>query len=172
VFAALVDTGYKVDSSVVPGLVLRDAIARVDYRGWRWPEKGRLIYDVYELPIATALFGPVDAFMRRFNPAPETRRGRSIRETSGLKPSPVSGLFRLYPLELGPSARRLQKIARRYLRRVGKDVEFAFSSHPKAVGEPELEALVAFHEWLDRNYDLEALSFRDLVTQTATETVG
>ena len=118
------------------------------------------------------MFGPVDAFMRRFNPAPRMRRGRTIRETSGLKPSPVSGLFRLYPLELGPNARRLQKIARRYLRRVGKDVEFAFSSHPKAVDEPELEALVAFHEWLDRNYDLEAVTFRELVTQAATATVG
>lgn len=166
VFAALVDTGYKVDSSVVPGLVLRDELARVDYRGWRWPEKGRLIYDVYELPIATALFGPVDAIMRRLNPAaPRTRRGRTIRETSGLKPSALSRLFRLYPLELGPNARRLQKIARRYLRRVGKDVEFAFSSHPKTVDEPELEALVAFHEWLDRNYDVEALTFRELLAR-------
>ena len=150
--------------------MLRDELARVDYRGWRWPEKGRLIYDVYELPIATALFGPVDAIMRRLNPAaPRTRRGCTIRETSGLKPSTLSGLFRLYPLELGPSARRLQKIARRYLRRVGKDVEFAFSSHPKAVDEPELEALVAFHEWLDGNYDVEALTYRELVARRADD---
>jgi hypothetical protein len=81
----------------------------------------------------------------------------------------LSGLFRLYPLELGPNARRLEKITRRYIRRVGKDVEFALSSHPKAVGEPELDALAAYHEWLCRAYDVEAITFREVVDGRAAD---
>jgi hypothetical protein len=170
VLAALLETGYEVDSSLVPGLVVRDEISQVDYRGWRWPEKNGLFYDVYEVPIATARFGPPDAFFRRLNrPAPRETRGRTIREVSEVKAPLLSGLFRLYPLELGPNARRLEKITRRYIRRVGKDVEFALSSHPKAVGEPELDALAAYHDWLDRNYEVEALTFRELVARRAAE---
>jgi hypothetical protein len=79
----------------------------------------------------------------------------------------LSRLFRLDPLELGPIASRMQRITRRYLRRVGKEVEFAFSSHPRAVAEPELEALAAYHDWLDRTYDAEACTFRQLSAQRA-----
>jgi hypothetical protein len=164
VFQALHETGYEFDSSVVPGMVLRSEVDKVDFRGWRWPEKARVIYDVYEVPIATARFGPPDAVSRYWTrPAPREPRGRTIQAAAGArKPSLMSRVFRLDPLELGPDARRLEKITRRYIRRTGKDVEFAFSSHPKAVGEPELEALVAYHNWLDRNYDVEALTFREL----------
>ena len=35
------------------------------------------------------------------------------------------------------------------------------------MGEPELEALVAYHDWLDRNYDVEALTFRELSARRA-----
>jgi hypothetical protein len=152
------------------GLVVRDEISQVDYRGWRWPEKNGLFYDVYEVPIATARFGPPEAFFRWLNrPAKRQPRGRTLQAASGARPSLVSRLFRLDPLELGPSAGRLQRITRRYLRRVGKDVEFAFSSHPNAVAEPELEALAAYHDWLDRNYDAEALTFRELIARRAEE---
>ena len=134
VFAALVETGYEVDSSVVPGLVLRDEMAQVDYRGWRWPEKGRPIYDIYEVPIARRCSARSTRSCAGSIPPEGARRGRSIRDTSGHEAILLSpGSSASYPLELGPNARRLQKIARRYLRRVGKDVEFAFSSHPKAV---------------------------------------
>ena len=44
----------------------------------------------------------------------------------------------------------------------GEDVDFAFSCHPKAVGEPELAALVAYHDWLSRTYDVTAVTFRQL----------
>jgi hypothetical protein len=170
VFAALRETGYEVDSSIVPGLVLRNPISQVDFRGWRWPEKSGLVYDVYEVPIATARFGPPDAFVRRLDrPAPRELRGRTIQAASGAKAPLLSGLFRLYPLELEADARRLEKITRRYLRRVGKDVEFALSCHPKAVGEPELDALAAYHDWLDRQYDVEALTFRELVARLAAK---
>jgi hypothetical protein len=166
VLAALLDTGYQVDSSLVPGLALRNDTGEVDYRGWRWPEKSGPFYDVHEVPIATARFGPPDAFLRWLNrPAQREPRGREIQAATG--GSPLSRLFRLDALELGPSARRLEKITRRYLRRVGKDVEFAFSSHPNAVAEPELEALAAYHDWLDRNYDVEALTFRELLAGRA-----
>jgi hypothetical protein len=167
-FAALRETGYEVDSSIVPGLVLRNEISRVDFRGWRWPEKSGLVYDVYEVPIATARFGPPDALFRWLNrPAPRELRGRTIQAASGVKAPFLSGLFRLYPLELGRNTRRLEKITRRYLRRVGKDVEFALSCHPKAVDEPELDALAAYHDWLRRSYDVEALTFRELVDRRA-----
>ncbi len=97
-------------------------------------------------------------------------RGRTIQSASGARrPSLFSRVFRLDPLELGPSAYRLQKITRRYLRRAGKDADFSFSSHPKAVGEPELEALVAYHAWLDRHYDVEAVTFRELAARLAAE---
>jgi hypothetical protein len=170
VFAALVQTGYQIDSSVVPGLVVKNAANRTDFRGWRWPEKGGQIYDLYEVPIATARFGPPDA-VQRFWSRPRRRepRGRTIQSQASTRPSLVSRVFRLDPLELGPSAHRLQKITRRYLRRAGKDADFSFSSHPKAVGEAELEALVAYHEWLDRHYDVEAVTFRELASRRANE---
>jgi hypothetical protein len=170
VFEALVETGYEADSSVVPGLVLRDAFGRVDYRGWRWPEKARVIYDILEVPIATARFGPPNAIFRWLSrPAQREHRGRTIEPAAGSKPPLRYELFGLYPLELGPDARRLEVITRRYLRRVGKEVDFAFSSHPKAVAEPELEALAAYHDWLDRHYDVEALTFRELVARRAED---
>jgi hypothetical protein len=171
VFAALVATGYEIDSSVVPGLVLKNKIGRIDFRGWRWPEKAQQIYDIYEVPIATARFGPPDAVQRYWTRPPQREpRGRTIRSATGSRgPSLVARVFRLDPLELGPSAYRLQKITRRYLRRAGKDAVFAFSSHPKAVGEPELEALVAYHDWLDRHYEVEAITFRELAARLAAE---
>ena len=82
--------------------------------------------------------------------------------TSASRPSLASRLFRLDPLELGHDPRRLRAITSRYLRRVGADVDFAFSCHPKTVGQLELEALLAYHEWLARAYDVEALTFRSL----------
>ena len=141
------------------------------FRGWRWPEKGRQIYDIYEVPVATARFGPPDAVQRYWTRPPRREpRGRTIQSASGARrPSLFSRVFRLDPLELGPSAYRLQKITRRYLRRAGKDADFSFSSHPKAVGEPELEALVAYHAWLDRHYDVEAVTFRELAARLAAE---
>jgi hypothetical protein len=167
VLAALLETGYEFDSSLVPGLVLRSDLNRVDYRGWRWPEKSGLFYDVYEVPIATARFGPPEAFFRWLNrPAKAEPRGRTLEAAVG-RPSVLSRLFRLDPLELWPIASRMQRITRRYLRRVGKEVEFAFSSHPRAVAEPELEALAAYHDWLDRTYDAEACTFRQLSAQRA-----
>jgi hypothetical protein len=169
VFAALHETGYEFDSSVVPGLVRKNAVDKIDFRGWRWPEKARTIYDVYEVPIATARFGPPDAVSRYWTRQRRREpRGRTIQDVLGAsRPSLFSRIFRLDPLELGPDARRLQKITRRYLRRAGKDAEFAFSSHPKAIGEPELDALVAYHDWLDRNYDVEAVTFRELSARRA-----
>jgi hypothetical protein len=171
VFAALDETGYEIDSSVVPGLVLKNEVNKIDFRGWRWPEKGRQIYDIYEVPVATARFGPPDAVQRYWTRPPRREpRGRTIQSASGARrPSLFSRVFRLDPLELGPSAYRLQKITRRYLRRAGKDADFSFSSHPKAVGEPELEALVAYHAWLDRHYDVEAVTFRELAARLAAE---
>jgi hypothetical protein len=164
VFAALLETGYEVDSSVVPGLAVRDEIGRVDFRGWRWPEKGGVIYDVYEVPIATARFGPPNALFHWLSRPPQRKtRGRAIQAGSEAKGPLLDGLFRLYPLELEADAHRLEQITRRYLRRVGKDVEFALSCHPNAVAEPELEALAAYHDWLRRSYDVEALTFRELV---------
>ena len=154
----------------MPGLVLRNEVDQVDFRGWRWPEKSGPIFDVYEVPIAAVRFGPPDALLRRLRRPPERApRGRTIQAASGTKPSLLSRVFRLDPLELGPSPRRLQKITRRYLRRVGKDVDFSFSSHPKAVEELELEALIAYDDWLRRSYDVEALSFRELVQRRAAK---
>jgi hypothetical protein len=63
VFAALRETGYRVDSSVVPGLVLQNEVNRVDFRGW--PERSGPLHGVYEVPIPTARFGPLDALRRR-----------------------------------------------------------------------------------------------------------
>jgi hypothetical protein len=172
VFGALVETGFEADSSVVPGLVLRGEVGRVDYRGWRWPEKARVIYDVLEVPIATARFGPPDALFRVLGrPVQREPRGRTTWAALGKRPL-LDGVFGLYPLELGPDVRRLEKITRRYLRRVGKDAEFAFSSHPNAVAEPELEALAAYHEWLDRQYDVEALTYPELVARRPREDVA
>jgi hypothetical protein len=166
VLEALLETGYEIDSSVVPGLVLADEINQVDFRGWRWPEKSGPFFDVYEVPVATARFGPPEAFFRWLNrPAKGEPRGRTIQAVSGARPSLLSRLFRLDPLELGAIPSRLERITRRYIRRVGKDVEFAFSCHPKAVGEPELEALGAYHDWLDRNYEVEAVTFRELAAR-------
>jgi hypothetical protein len=170
VFEAMVETGYEADSSVVPGLVLRNETGRVDYRGWRWPEKAGVIYDILEVPIATARYGPPNAIFRWLSRSRQKeQRGRTIEATAGAKPPLLYHLFGLYPLELQPDAHRMQIITRRYLRRVGKDVEFAFSSHPKTVGEPEIEALAAYHDWVDRHYDLEALTFRELVARRAEE---
>ncbi len=165
VFAALRETGYRVDSSVVPGLVLRNEVNQVDFRGW--PERSGELHGLYEVPIASARFGPVEALRRRLSRPPARQlRGRTIQMTSASRPPLRSRLFRLDPLELGYDPRRLQAITSRYLRRVGPDVDFAFSCHPKSVGQLELDALLAYHQWLARAYDVEALTFRALA-QTA-----
>jgi hypothetical protein len=161
VFAALRETGYRVDSSVVPGLVLRNEVNQVDFRGW--PERSGELHGLYEVPVASARFGPVEAVRRRRRrPPSRSPRGRTIQATSASRPSLLSRLFRLDPLELGHDPRRLQAITERYLRRVGTDVDFAFSCHPKAVGQLELDALLAYDEWLRRMYDVEAVTFRAL----------
>ncbi len=158
VFAALRETGYQVDSSVVPGLVLLNEVNRIDFRGW--PERSGRLHGLYEVPIASARFGPIDAVRRRLNRPPMRQpRGMTIQATSASRPSLASRLFRLDPLELGPDPRRLRAITSRYLRRVGSDVDFSFSCHPKAVAELELKALLAYHEWLSRTYDVEAITF-------------
>lgn len=170
VFAALRETGYEIDSSVVPGLVLRNEVNQVDFRGWRWPAASGPLYDVYEVPIAAARFGPVDAVLRRLRrPAPRLTRGRTVQAAAGAKASLLSRLFLLEPLELRPDVRKLGKITHRYLRRAGKDADFSFSCHPKAVGEPELEALVAYHRWLRGQYDVEAVTFRQLADLLAAK---
>lgn len=164
VFAALRETGYEVDSSVVPGLVLQNAVNRVDFRGW--PERSGPLHGLYEVPIASARLGPFDAVRRRLRPRPpRAPRGRTIQATAGARPSLASRLFRLDPLELAPDARRLRTITSRYLRRVGADADFSFSCHPKALGEAELEALLAYHEWLSGAYAVEALTFRQLAAR-------
>lgn len=161
VFAALAETGYRVDSSVVPGLVLRNEVNQVDFRGW--PERSGELHGVYEVPVASARFGPLNAVHRRLTRPPRRPpRGLTIQTAEASAPSLGSRLFRLDILELGAGVRRLRQITERYLRRVGTDVDFSFSCHPKAVGQPELEALVAYHEWLTRTYDVDAVSFRAL----------
>jgi hypothetical protein len=161
VFAALRDTGFVIDSSVVPGLVLENAVNRVDFRGFS--ERDGELHGLYEVPIPTARFGPLDAVRRRLRRrAPLQRRGTTIQTEAGARPSLRSRLFRLDLLELGPDARRLRAITRRYLRRVGTDVTFSFSCHPKTVGPRELDALRAYHEWLVTTYDVRAVSFRQL----------
>ena len=164
VFAALRETGYEVDTSVVPGLVLRNEINQIDFRGW--PERSGLLHGLYEVPIPSARFGPIDAARRRLSRPPfRPPRGRTIQAASAQGPTLASRLFRLDPLELGPDPRRLRAITSRYLRRVGQDVDFSFSCHPKAVGERELEALLAYHEWLRGSYDVEAITFGQLVAR-------
>jgi hypothetical protein len=162
VYAALRETGYRVDSSVVPGMVLLNEVNRVDFRDW--PERSGPLHGIYEVPVASARFGPAEAVRRRLRRRSARRRprGLTIQATSTGAPSLRSRLFRLDPLELGPDVRRLRAITERYLRRVGTDVDFSFSCHPKALGEPELEALLAYHEWLARTYDVEAVVFRGL----------
>ena len=161
VFAALVETGYRVDSSVVPGLVLQNEVNQVDFRGW--PERSGPLHGVYEVPVASARFGPVAAVRRRLSRPPyRAPRGLTIQTTAASSPSLGSKLFRLDPLELGADVRRLKAITQRYLRRVGTDVDFSFSCHPKAVGQLELEALLAYHEWLRSTYDVDAVTFRAL----------
>lgn len=161
VFAALRATGFEIDSSVVPGLVLENAVNRIDFRGFA--ERDGELHGLYEVPVATARFGPLDAVRRRLRRrAPLQRRGTTIQTEAGARPSLRSRLFRLDLLELGPDARRLRAITRRYVRRVGTDVTFSFSCHPKTVGPRELEALRAYHEWLVTAYDARALSFRQL----------
>lgn len=170
VFAALRDTGYEVDSSIVPGLLLKNEVNQIDFRGWRWPEKSGVFLDVYEVPIGTARFGPPDAVWRRLTRPPRRpARGRTIQAAAGARPTVLSRLFRLDPLELGSHAGRLRRITRRYLRRVGKDVDFSFSCHPKAVGEPELAALVAYDQWVRSTYDVEALTFRQLAARRTAD---
>jgi peptidoglycan/xylan/chitin deacetylase (PgdA/CDA1 family) len=164
VFAALRETGYEVDSSVVPGLVLQNEVNQVDFRGW--PERSGELHGLYEVPIASARFGPLDAVRRRLRrPPARAPRGRTIQAAVGTRPSLASRLFRLDLLELGADPGRLRRITARYLRRVGTDVDFSFSCHPKAVGQPELEALRAYHEWLRDAYDVEALTFRRLAAR-------
>jgi hypothetical protein len=162
VYAALRETGYRVDSSVVPGMVLLNEVNRVDFRGW--PERSGPLHGIYEVPVASARFGPAEAVRRRLGRRPAGRkpRGLTIQATSARGPSLRSRLFRLDPLELGPDVRRLKAITERYLRRVGTDVDFSFSCHPKTLGEPELEALLAYHDWLAGAYDVEAVVFRRL----------
>ena len=162
VFAALKETGYEVDSSVVPGLVLRNEVNQIDFRGW--PERSGPLHGLYEVPIASARFGPVEAVRRRLTRPPfREPRGLTIQTARATAPTLRSRIFRLDPLELGSDTRRLRSITSRYLRRVGPDVDFSFSCHPKAVGEREREALVAYHDWLSRAYDVEALTFGRLV---------
>ena len=175
VFAALVDTGYEVDSSVVPGLVLQGR--RQQGRLPRLALAGEGAADLRHLR-GSRRDGAVRPAGRECGGSGSRPRGGASRahdpgDSSGARePSLFSRVFRLDPLELGPSAHRLQKITRRYLRRAGKDAEFSFSSHPKAVGEAELEALVAYHEWLDRNYDVEALTFRELAVSAEGRTLA
>ncbi len=162
VLAALRETGYAVDSSVVPELVLRNGINAVDFRDW--PERSGPIDGILEIPIPSARLGLVEVVRNRLSrpplPAP---RGATIQETGGgVRTSLLRKLFRrLAWLELGPDPRPLIAITRRYLERVGTDVSFAFSCHPKTVGERELEVLRAYHEWLASSYEVRAVTFRE-----------
>ena len=162
VFAALRETGYRLDSSVVPNLVLRNAVNRIDFRGY--PERDTMLHGLYEVPIATARFGLFDAVLRRLRrPTRGRPRGRTIHSSAHQRPTLRSRLFRLDILELGKDPRRLTAITERYLRRVGTDVAFSFSCHPKGVGHRELDALREYHDWLKRSYDVESVRIQELL---------
>jgi hypothetical protein len=166
VFGALRETGYLVDSSVVPGLVLQNAVNRIDFRGW--PERDGQLHGVYEVPIASAPSGPLDAVRRRLRRRrlqPQEPRGSTMQAATGSETSLRDRLFLVDFLELTTDVKRLRTVTQRYVARVGGKATFSFSCHPKALGEAELEALVEYHRWLTGAYDVRALTFRQLAIE-------
>lgn len=195
VIAALIEAGYLVDSSVVPGLVLKNEYNAIDFSNVPALANYHLSAEsglsrpsssgIFEIPIASAEIGRISR-MRDFyeNALRRLKKQRDAWESFGASAqssaqtslvrrmcSKVAKLSnRHFVLELRYSHRTMLDVTRSYLDRHLKDkkadIYFSLIIHSKNVSDRLLESLCRYHEALTREYG------RDIQAKTYRQTAG
>jgi hypothetical protein len=191
IFAALQHTGFQIDSSVVPGMLLSSHVNHIDFRAvpaagnyWVAPETGLhrpASSGVFEIPVAAGRVGCSlklrQYLRRRLRPSSPARgygamqadRSRRGRIVGFLKQAPrrILDLLRGWAmLELCDDPELMLHLTRRYVKRhslLDGDLYFSFSCHSKTTTPLQIAAMQAYHRALERHYGnrLRAVHFRE-----------
>jgi len=182
IIQALRDTGYLIDSSIVPGLVSKTDVNEIDYRGvprqanyWLSARTGLAASaenpgSVFEIPVASWKF----SFPGRWPHLVRLRLGNIRRKRAGVTPRgiPIQGFRRQDENAMGDFLRKifvpqvdyldlhvdpfhLFEVTRKYLAyHAGSpgDIFFSFNMHPKVLGKQNFEALRTYHRLLTGHY--------------------
>lgn len=197
--SALRDTGFIIDSSIAPGMVLANEINRIDFTRvpskanyWLSPESGLFTTaaaGIFEIPVAAAYVGRtalVRNTMRTFllgrtngNRSAGVSLGCPVQDTAeprGLFARAARYVARIGRgwgmLELCKNPQLMIDITRRYIDVVaeeGRDVFFSFSCHSKGIQRPHLDALVDYHQRLQHLY---GSSLRAITYQKAAQLIA
>jgi hypothetical protein len=191
---ALHDSGYTIDSSIVPGLVSKTVVNEIDYRDvprranyWLsartdLSESSDDQDGVFEIPIASWRLSFLERCphlirlgskkFRRKKPEISSR-GAPIQEVSSRRPGGIrSSIGKIFSpmvdyLDLHIDPSHLFTITRKYLDSYsspGGDIFFSFNMHPKVMGRESLKALASYHARLTDHY---GTSIRSITFQEA-----
>ncbi|SCA58939.1 Uncharacterized protein AB751O23_BI_00040 [Chlamydiales bacterium SCGC AB-751-O23] len=156
IFQALLDTGYCIDSSVVPGMFSRNHVNSIDFRAFDSKSSNISLKSgasIFEIPLASAKLSLKDRlslypnfsniFFNRLRKVLKTssRSGRKPRgapiqisrtETPGMLSKSFNRLLQplktnWMQLELSPSLKLMQKVTLNYLKEVSEEEDVFFS---------------------------------------------
>jgi hypothetical protein len=149
ILGALLEEGYEIDSSVVPGMVLESNVNRIDFRqvprraNYRLSPEGALkspsARGVYEIPIPTAEANPA----RRATAASLVRTAARRLVTRRQSPEPARG-YPIQSTEQGRPATRLE-VLRRKLDQVVQGFSMLELSNDPAL------MLEVTHRWIEHH---------------------
>lgn len=181
IYKALLDTGYEIDSSVVPGLYLQNHANRIDFRAFS--KFNHCIYEnegkkLHEIPIASASLsliqklalyldypGVITHHLKSYlgKLAVEPLRGLPIQSSQASSSTFVSKLWQKLArplkadwmfLEASRSSRLMKSITLNYLKDhpQNKDLFFSFSCHPKSLYQDHFIALDEYLSWVKSHF--------------------
>lgn len=191
ILAALVQTGYQIDSSVVPGMRMYSNVNRIDFTSVPAVGNYRISaesgiqrptsHGLFEIPVAA---GPVrrqrrlHEYVSRRLRRPEPAAGYGIQTVARSRRDRVVALLRQFRrrvydlwrgwtmLELCDNADLMLELTHGYIqkyRRSGTDLYFSLSCHSKTTTLSQLSALRSYHRELQRCYggELRAIDYQE-----------
>lgn len=191
ILAALEQTGYRIDSSVVPGMRMDSNVNRIDFTLaprlgnyrisaesgiWQPASQG-----LFEIPVAAGQVSRrqrLREYLGRRNRRLEPPSGYGIQEVARSSQERVLAFFRRFRrrvhdlcrgwtmLELCDDVDLMLELTHRYInkhRHSVTDLYFSLSCHSKITTPSQLSALRSYHGELERRYggDLRAIRYQD-----------
>ena len=189
ILSALEESGFMIDSSIVPDLFSKNSINSIDFtrvpiRGnyWLSGEKGLAgpasSHKIFEIPIASArinileqlsfLPSKVPRYLQKGYVRSGGPRGMSIQQALNLVPSISPRVLRfssLYHLDMSIYPHFMMLLTKKYLQKVlpkTGDLFFAVNCHPKGMSRAHFEALKVYHQLLTQEFpDVRSISYRE-----------
>jgi hypothetical protein len=194
IIQALHDSGYTIDSSIVPGLVSKTVVNEIDYRDV--PRRANYWLSartdlsgssddhdgVFEIPIASWRLSFLERCPHlirlgsnkfRWKKPEISSRGAPIQQVSSRISGGIqNGIGKIFSpkvdyLDLHIDPSHLFTITRKYLEcysNPGDDIFFSFNMHPKVMGRESLRSLRRYHTRLSDHY---GTSIRSITFQEA-----